>query len=175
MGTKGVQRLIQHFELDEAGDWVASLVCGHGQHARHTPPFVEREWVLTEAGRAERIGTALDCLRCDRRELPDGFAPYRNTPEFDEGSVPKALLRSHDTKRGIWAQIHVQRGKLEYTMHWPDESNAGSTTEIVRPGAPGIIVAEVPHQVRPLGEVSFHVEFWRASKPEAPTKEQNGG
>jgi tellurite methyltransferase len=67
-----VNRAIDGFHQDEEGDWVAELSCGHGQHVRHRPPFWDREWVTTVQGRAERIGTELDCPLCDRLELPDG-------------------------------------------------------------------------------------------------------
>jgi hypothetical protein len=35
------------------------------QHLRHDPPLTTRTWVLTEEGRASRIGFELDCKRCD--------------------------------------------------------------------------------------------------------------
>jgi hypothetical protein len=60
-----VQRAITGFERDERDDWVAVLACGHRQHVRHRPPWQERPWVLTEAGRTGRLGTPLDCVRCD--------------------------------------------------------------------------------------------------------------
>src|SRR5215212_3917235 len=65
-----VIRTIDGFHQDAEGDWVADLVCLHSQHVRHRPPFFDRPWVTSAAGRAERIGTALDCPLCDRAELP---------------------------------------------------------------------------------------------------------
>ena len=53
------------FHVDEHDDWVADLACGHTQHVRHDPPWQVREWVITEEGRASRIGYQLDCLKCD--------------------------------------------------------------------------------------------------------------
>ncbi|HEU4685175.1 MAG TPA: DUF3565 domain-containing protein [Nitrospira sp.] len=55
------------YHRDEHGDWVADLLCGHKQHVRHHPPFVMRPWVLTEAGRASRLGTMLDCRQCEEQ------------------------------------------------------------------------------------------------------------
>jgi Protein of unknown function (DUF3565) len=52
------------FHQDDEGDWIAELSCGHCQHVRHRPPFVERPWVLTEAGRAARIGATVECPKC---------------------------------------------------------------------------------------------------------------
>lgn len=56
---------IVSFDQDDEGHWRAVLACGHRQHVRHQPPLVSRPWVLTEAGRASRVGQSLDCVRCD--------------------------------------------------------------------------------------------------------------
>jgi hypothetical protein len=56
---------ITGFHLDEASHWVAELACGHFQHVRHNPPWVERPWVITEAGRANMLGQQLNCKKCD--------------------------------------------------------------------------------------------------------------
>jgi len=58
------QRIIR-FETDNEDHWRAVLQCGHPQHVRHDPPLMTRAWVLTEEGRASRIGFELDCKRCD--------------------------------------------------------------------------------------------------------------
>ena len=90
-----MQRAIDGFRQDEVGDWVAELRCGHGQHVRHKPPFFVREWVLTAAGRAEKLGTELPCVLCDRFELPAGVAAYKRTPDFDQLSIPDDLRKDH--------------------------------------------------------------------------------
>lgn len=152
-----MNRRIAGFHRDTESQWVAELDCGHGQHVRHDPPFVERAWTQSEEGRTSRIGTELDCVRCDRREMPDGFAPYRRTPSFTEATIPAALRERHMTKRGVWARIHVARGRLEYRVFEPF-----GTVETLTPDAPGIVLPEVEHAVAPVGEVEFFVEFWRA-------------
>ena len=63
--TDPVRRNMVGFEQDEVGDWVALLECGHRQHVRHRPPWQEREWVLTAAGRQGRLGSPLECAECD--------------------------------------------------------------------------------------------------------------
>jgi len=60
-----MRRAIIGFHKDEENHWVAELECGHGQHVRHDPPWTVREWVMTEARRASRIGIELECRRCD--------------------------------------------------------------------------------------------------------------
>ena len=61
-----VPRRIVGFHQDDVGDWVADLECGHTQHVRHDPPWQQRPWVITEAGRAEHLGTILMCVVCPR-------------------------------------------------------------------------------------------------------------
>jgi hypothetical protein len=60
-----MKRAIMGWRQDEAGDWVAELSCGHGQHVRHNPPLSFRAWVLEPEGRESFIGFALDCTKCD--------------------------------------------------------------------------------------------------------------
>lgn len=62
---------ISDFKKDELNDWVAVLDCGHHQHVRHNPPWTDRPWVESEAGRMKKIGLELDCKKCDRQEPPD--------------------------------------------------------------------------------------------------------
>jgi len=65
-----MQRAVIGFEQDEEGHWVALLECGHGQHVRHNPPWMVREWVMTEEGRRARLGSWLECKLCDERIEP---------------------------------------------------------------------------------------------------------
>lgn len=67
-----MEQAIVGYHRDEDGDWVAELACGHGQHVRHRPPFTLRPWVLEPESRDARLGTQLDCLRCDRGEPAAG-------------------------------------------------------------------------------------------------------
>jgi Protein of unknown function (DUF3565) len=60
-----VQRLIIALHQDDQGDWVVDLECGHAQHVRHQPPWVERLWVTTPDGRQNRLGSPVDCRQCD--------------------------------------------------------------------------------------------------------------
>lgn len=60
-----MRRAITGFHQDDAGDWVAELSCGHGQHVRHRPPWQVRPWVVTFDGRQARLGEQLDCKLCD--------------------------------------------------------------------------------------------------------------
>lgn len=66
-----MKRPITGYHRDDASHWVAELACGHFQHVRHDPPWWERPWVLTEAGRAGMLGTTLDCRKCEEGAPPD--------------------------------------------------------------------------------------------------------
>lgn len=56
---------ITGYHNDEEGHWVAQLACGHNQHVRHQPPWVNRPWVITPGGRQSMLGFELDCKKCD--------------------------------------------------------------------------------------------------------------
>ena len=63
-----MEQLITGFNQDEDGDWVAELACGHARHVRHRPPWQDRGWVLTEAGRKKMLGQKLDCGLCEKSQ-----------------------------------------------------------------------------------------------------------
>lgn len=151
-----MKRPIVGFHLDQATHWVADLSCGHGQHLRHEPPFTNRAWVTSPAEREEKLGEVLDCLRCDRLEMPEGFGPFKKTPEFDQETVPNGLLKNHATKAGVWAMIHVLEGKLKY---YTDCLEGGEL--LLEPGKPGVVAAQARHRVQCIGPARFYVEFHR--------------
>lgn len=144
---------VARFQLDDQGVWVAELACGHRQHMRHNPPWQERHWTTTEAGRASMVGAELDCVSCNMGRLPDGLVSYRRTATFSEGTVPEALLRDHQTKPGTWAQIVVEEGKLEYTCP--------RGTFFLNPSIVGVIEPAVSHRVRVIGPARFHLLFFQ--------------
>lgn len=150
-----MERPITGFDLDSEGDPIALLSCGHAQHVRHNPPFINRPWVISEEGRSGMIGKMLNCVRCDKFEMPDGFIPYKRTPVFTEESVPAALRKDHTTKAGVWAKITVLEGKLRYRV-----AALNTDTEVSADNL-GIVVPEVPHHVELQGAARFFVEFYR--------------
>jgi tellurite methyltransferase len=150
-----LERKIIGFHEDEESHWVAELDCGHAQHTRHDPPFFPRPWVLTEAGRSLQIGTSLDCLRCDRQEIPDGYVAYRRTPEFTVETTPMGLRQHHSTKTGVWGVINVLRGQVRYRIHSPYNIEV-----LLDKKVKGIVIPEVEHEVEPLDDAAFYVEFW---------------
>lgn len=66
-----MQQPITGYHRDDEGHWVAQLACGHNQHVRHEPPFINRPWVVTPEGREAWLGTELACKKCDEGAPPD--------------------------------------------------------------------------------------------------------
>ena len=88
------------------------------------------------------------------KTLPDNVKPYKKTPTFTEESIPIGLLKSHTTKSGTWGKICINKGKLLYTIEVePYESIELSPTKY------GVVEPEIPHHIKPIGEVEFFVEF----------------
>jgi len=69
-----MDRRIVGFHQDDERHWVADLECGHTQHVRHEPPWMNRPWVVTAEGRASRLGTVLNGPKCD----PDRTGPVES-------------------------------------------------------------------------------------------------
>ena len=109
-------RRIAGFHQDDAGGWVAELSCLHGQHIRHSPPFQNRPWVLTDGGREEHLGTDTNCPLCDRAELPAGLQLARTAGPFDQDAIPPALREDHVVGEGRWGRLRVLEGDVGFVM-----------------------------------------------------------
>ncbi len=151
-----MKRSIIEFGTDEAGDLFAQLDCGHLQHVRHRPPFVNRPWVTSEAGRRAMLGSKIECPLCDRMQWPQGLVNYKRTRDLSDRSVPAGFLRDHATKRGVWGRLQVTEGALEYCVQAPVNKRfaLNAPTE-------AIIVPQMQHHLRIDQPVKFHVEFWK--------------
>jgi tellurite resistance-related uncharacterized protein len=90
------------------------------------------------------------------KQLPENVVPYKRTPEFDEGSVPKGLLHAHQTKEGVWAKIVILEGRLQYSINEPENE-----ITILDENIFGVVEPTILHEVKPLGKVRFYVEFYR--------------
>ena len=156
-----MQRDMVGFHKDAQDDWVAELSCGHGQHVRHKPPFALRPWVVTDEGRSSRLGQKLDCVRCDRFELPEGFVPYKRTVEFTNETIPAGLLRSHSLKLGTWGRLTMLHGNLRFNL----AEGPLQEEKMISPGESLSIPPEMLHRIAPLGPVRFYIEF--CSRPTA--------
>jgi len=66
-----MKQSITAYHQDEESHWVAELECGHYQHVRHNPPWINRPWVKSERGRNAKIGFQLECKKCNAGEPKD--------------------------------------------------------------------------------------------------------
>jgi tellurite resistance-related uncharacterized protein len=150
-----MERTIEGFHQDEAGDWVAELSCRHGQHIRHQPPFRLAPWVLDEEGRAARLGSPLGCPRCDRAELPEGLDVVRASDTWDPTTMPAALRRAHRVGKGVWGRLRVEHGEVRF------RACTEPPLDVVVAGPDGsqAIPPEVEHEVEPSPDARFRVEF----------------
>lgn len=81
-------------------------------------------------------------------------APYKCTPVFSEVTLPEGLRRQHRTKPGVWGVIRVLDGQLRYRLLDPVSET------ILKPGVPGLIFPDQPHEVEPIGTLHMQVEFY---------------
>ena len=92
------------------------------------------------------------------KTLPPEVSQYKSTPEFTQDTVPDGLLNAHQTKAGTWGLIVVLSGRLEYRILEPDMETI-ELSEALR----GVVEPTILHEVEPLGEVRFYVEFYKAT------------
>src|SRR5690348_6628591 len=85
--------------------------------------------------------------------LPPALREYKRTATFTEANTPAGLLRNHATKEGTWALIVIEAGQLEYAIESP------FSEFLLTPELPGVIEPTVPHRVKLVGPVRFHLEF----------------
>ena len=90
------------------------------------------------------------------KELPASVAAYTGTPTFTEESVPKGLLKAHQTKAGTWGKIVVLEGHLAYKILEPAVQEERLSIDHF-----GVVEPEILHEVQPTGKVKFYVEFYR--------------
>ncbi|MEM7501582.1 MAG: DUF1971 domain-containing protein [Pseudomonadota bacterium] len=89
--------------------------------------------------------------------LPHTVTPYRTIGPFDQSTLPKGLLRDHNTKAGVWGLLEVLSGEVQYEVTEP--GHAGTFT--LSPSHPGVIVPLQKHHLKLTGDVTFRITFHR--------------
>ena len=165
-----MKRRIVGFHREDEKDWVAELVCGHGHPVRHRPPYINRPWVRSEAGRRARIGTELNCMRCERLEWPEGLEEVRRSPELDRDAIPPALLEEHRADEpGTWVRVEVLEGRVRLVLGPPLGRELA-----LGPGESGLVPPDVPYRLAlpESGSVRLRLSLHRA--PWVRTAEEEG-
>jgi tellurite resistance-related uncharacterized protein len=90
------------------------------------------------------------------KDLPISVHSYKQTPVFTNLTVPKGLLKAHQTKAGTWGKIVVLEGSLRYRILTSNPEEV-----ILSPEKHGVIEPCILHEVEPINQVRFYVEFYR--------------
>lgn len=89
------------------------------------------------------------------KQIPGNAVLYKTTPVFDETTIPAGLLKSHNTKEGVWGKIVVIEGELLYSIYETQEEVYLDKNNF------GVVEPKAFHQVKPLSKVKFYVEFYK--------------
>ena len=90
------------------------------------------------------------------KELPASLQAYKKTPVFSNKTVPSGLLKTHTTTEGTWGKICVLQGRLLYVI----QSDPLEKIDLDA-NKYGVVQPQVPHHIKPIGEVEFYVEFYK--------------
>ena len=90
------------------------------------------------------------------KDLPLELESYKRTPEFTSETVPKGLLKAHQTKAGTWGKIVIVSGQLRYRILEPLVEEHLLSVYVY-----GVVEPAILHEVTPIGDVTFYVEFFR--------------
>ena len=159
-----MERSITGFHQDEEGDWIAELACGHSQHVRHNPPFQLQAWVVDTESRRGRIGQLLECPLCDRSEMPERLKFVRSSPEWDSQTMPAGLRRAHRLAEGTWGRIVVRSGRMRFTARSAPPTDTVLIDTVLDESSAQPIPPAVEHEVEPLGQVVFHIDFLEVTR-----------
>lgn len=89
-------------------------------------------------------------------QLPPDLELARTSPDFDEGSVPDALLSAHEIGADTWGRLVVGSGSLTFIFE------DAADDPIPLGGGDTVVIPPLrPHHVVIDGAVEFVVEFYR--------------
>ncbi|PKG55985.1 MULTISPECIES: DUF1971 domain-containing protein [unclassified Shewanella] len=92
--------------------------------------------------------------------IPTDFVNYKSTPLFDKDTVPKMFLHLHNTKAGVYGQIHVLSGTLKF-YGFKDRRAEVEQEIVIEVGQTAISPPQYWHKVELLTEeTQFRVDFW---------------
>ena len=140
--------------LPDVGKTSAELTA-HEKNARSHRGAATREM----AARIMALDLEASLAGSSMPALPDGLEVYRVSDTWSAESVPRALLRSHSLKVGVWGQIVVEAGSLVYEIEEAEEQEARRL--LVAPGWPGVVEPRRLHHVEPDASARFAVRFLR--------------
>jgi len=88
--------------------------------------------------------------------MPQEYRAYRRTATFTNATIPAGLLKGHRTKAGVWGRIVVLDGELLFRTLEPRVEEV-----VLSADQHGVVEPGIAHEIAPIGDVSFYVEFCR--------------
>ncbi|MEM7431011.1 MAG: DUF1971 domain-containing protein [Pseudomonadota bacterium] len=92
------------------------------------------------------------------KQLPNDVAPYRTIGPFTEDTLPKGLLREHNTKAGVWGLLQIESGNVRYVITEPGEEEVLDLSEAT---PPAVIAPQQKHHLELTGAVQLQITFHR--------------
>lgn len=80
--------------------------------------------------------------------------PYRSSPVFTAATLPQGLQREHRTKAGVWAQIRILAGALQY------DPMDGTPPYLLTPTRWVTVAPQEAHLVQLVGPVELQIDFF---------------
>ena len=88
-------------------------------------------------------------------KMPHDVIAYNKTSNFQKSTVPKGLLKSHNTKAGVWGLLTVLKGVVKYIIEDSNEEY------ILNSELKGVIEPEIKHHIVPSEDALFFIEFYK--------------
>ena len=89
------------------------------------------------------------------QKLPDGVKAYSKIGPFNQDTIPKGLLKTHNTKSGVWALLEVQAGQVRYVITEAEDQGE----HILNNDKSGVIAPLHIHHLEIIEDVQFTVTF----------------
>lgn len=153
-----MEKKIVDFHVDEQGDWVADLECGHTQHVRHNPPWINRPWVLEEEGRKRSLGALLDCLKCNMPTMPERVHRVECSEVFDQQALVNQYSGMQKNDHDCWIKVVVSEGELVY-QQVADKTKG----YVIDSNFSAVIMPNEIFSLSPKGHVLFQFHYYQNS------------
>ncbi|MDW8847711.1 DUF1971 domain-containing protein [Erwinia sp. MMLR14_017] len=95
--------------------------------------------------------------------IPENFIHTRSTPFWNKESVPKALLKHHNTKKGVYGRLSVMRGAVTYYGFASEHDQQHETELTIMAGEFGISPPQYWHYIKlQSDDTYFNIDFFAA-------------
>ena len=88
-------------------------------------------------------------------QIPADLRLVRTTPEFDETNLPSGLRSSHKVARGVWGNVVVRSGSIDFVF-----DDDARTLRTLDTGDTQPIPPERVHHLEVTGAVRLVIEFY---------------